>query len=212
MSPSASTHPIYVVGPATEKSVINLGFPPAKVYGAQCGNGQALAEFILEYYTGQSTAQSTKKLLFLVGETRRDVIPKTLTAAGIGVEEIVIYDTQVMSSFGEHLAEVLQHGETETDDGDGRNTQSRWVVVFSPTGSDTAMEILGRKPHQGSLPKLPVLLKKKTHLATIGPTTASHLRDVLAVEPDVVSAKPSPEGLWDSLEAFEKSMTRISCA
>ena len=63
-----------------------------------------------------------KKLLFLVGEIRRDMIPRALSAGSVGVDE----DLQC-----EQLA--LKLGET------GR---PRWVVIFSRTSSDTVMEIL----------------------------------------------------------------------
>ncbi|KAF8430270.1 tetrapyrrole biosynthesis, uroporphyrinogen III synthase [Tirmania nivea] len=196
VQPSTITHPIYVVGPATEKSVVGLGFPATNVYGAHCGNGQTLADFILGHY------KSNKKLLFLVGEIRRDVIPKTLNAGGVGVEEIVVYDTQVVSSFGEDLAQALKLDEAGLTGGKDNGEQTpRWVVIFSPTGSDIAMEILGRKVPVHSRLQVP-RLKRKTYIATIGPTTASHLRDTLEVEPDVVAGTPSPQGLWSGLQQF----------
>lgn len=192
IQPGATTHPIYVVGPATEKSVIDLGFPASNVYGAHCGNGQALAEYILDHY------KSNKRLLFLVGEIRRDVIPKTLTAGGIGVKEVVIYETQVVSNFGENLTRVLELGDQE-DEWDNKKP-SRWIVIFSPSGSDAAMEILGRKP-QSIIPTIPCV-KRNTYVATIGPTTASYLRDVLNVQPDVVASTPTPQGLLFGIEQF----------
>jgi len=192
---STITHPIYVVGPTTEKSVVGLGFSATNVYGAHCGNGQALADFMLGHY------KSSKKLLFLVGEIRRDVIPKTLNAGGVGVEEIVIYDTQVVSSFGEDLARALELGEAGQIGGKDSEQAPRWVVIFSPTGSDTAMEILGRKNPVPISLKVPHL-ERTTYVATIGPTTASHLRDALGVEPDVVAGTPSPHGLWSGFEQF----------
>ncbi|RPB28673.1 tetrapyrrole biosynthesis, uroporphyrinogen III synthase [Terfezia boudieri ATCC MYA-4762] len=196
VQPITATHPIYVVGPATEKSIVDLGFPASNVYGAHCGNGQMLADFMLGHY------KSNKKLLFLVGEIRRDVITKTLNTGGVGVDEIVIYDTQVVNSFEEDLARTLKLGEAERTRGKDSGEQApRWVVIFSPTGSGTAMEILGRKdPVQSSL-KVPHL-ERKTYVATIGPTTASHLRDAFGVEPDVVAVTPSPQGLWSGFEQF----------
>ena len=143
--------------------------------------------------------ESKKKLLFLVGEIRRDVIPKTLNAGGVGVEEIVVYDTQVVSSFEKDFTRALKLGEAGRKD--SGEQIPRWVVIFSPTGSGTAMEILGRKvpvPTRVEVPRL----ERKTYVATIGPTTASHLRDNLGVEPDVVAGTPSPQGLWFGLEQF----------
>ena len=126
------------------------------------------------------------------------MIPKTLNAGGVCVEEIVIYDTQVVSNFEEDLARVLKHSEDGGKDSDKQT--SRWVVVFSPTGSGTAMELLGRKV-QSTVSAVPHL-ERRTYVATIGPTTASHLCDVLGVEPDVVAGTPSPQGLLSGLKQF----------
>jgi uroporphyrinogen-III synthase len=54
-----------------------------------------------------------KPLLFLVGEVRRDVIPKTLMDKGlgggkVGVEEVEVYGTRERASFETELGEVLE--------------------------------------------------------------------------------------------------------
>ncbi|KAI5793701.1 tetrapyrrole biosynthesis, uroporphyrinogen III synthase [Peziza echinospora] len=184
LSPQSSTTPIYVVGPATAKSVRNLGFPSANIHGQECGTGELLAHYILKHYSSP-----IRNLLFLVGEVRRDIIPKTLGAAGFGVDEVVIYETTVMTSFREDFVWVLDEVK------EGHPTP--WVVIFSPTGSDTAIEVLGRGSSGSG--------QRKVHLVTIGPTTASHLRDTLHVEPDGVAEKPSAEGLWAVLEGYRQA-------
>ena len=68
------------------------------------GNGEGLAHFILEHYNALPGVK--KPLLFLVGEQRRDIIPKTLMEPHpwpdelrVEVKELVVYETGVMSSF-----------------------------------------------------------------------------------------------------------------
>ena len=104
-----------------------------------------------------------------------------------------------MNSFREDLARALKLG--EAGGRDSGEQAPRWVVIFSPTGSGAAMEILGRKEPVPANLKVPHL-ERKTYVATIGPTTANHLRDTLGVEPDVVAGTPSPQGLWSVFEQF----------
>lgn len=151
-----------------------LGFSATNILGAHCGNGEALAEFILADYD-----TPTKMLLFLVGGTRRDVIPRVLGGAGVGVEEMVIYETAVAGGFKEEFTKAVE----ETAGG------KRWVVVFSPAGADVAVEVL--KEHRGG-----------SFVAAIGPTTAKVLTDTLGRRPEVVAGKPSPEGLWEAVTGF----------
>src|SRR5205085_2527439 len=85
---------VYVVGPATARAAAGLGFSSPNILGQRSGNGEALSEFILSNYDARP-----KPLLFLTGETRRDIIPKTLsTSPGerkIAVEELEVYETTV---------------------------------------------------------------------------------------------------------------------
>lgn len=167
---------VYVVGPATAKSVKLLGFTAANVLGAECGSGEALAEFIL-------ADAPPRPLLFLVGETRRDVIPRILGAAGVGVEELVVYETTVAESFREEFRSAVQRTEGAR----------RWIVVFSPAGADVAVGVLREHRESG---------EGGSCLAAIGPTTEKCLADTLGRRPEVVAGKPSPEGLWDAMTAF----------
>lgn len=173
---------VYVVGPATARAVARLGFPSRNILGEGSGNGEALAEFILSTYDARP-----KPLLFLAGETRRDIIPKTLsTSPGermIAVEELVVYETTVDAGFERAFEKAI----AETDGA----AAVRWIVLFSPAGADVAVRVLGQHlPSGGSL------------LAAIGPTTAEHLSNKLDRRPDVVAEKPSPAGLWKEIEEF----------
>lgn len=194
---------VYIVGPATAKAVQALGFPASSIHGAHCGTGDVLSDFIPGHYRSIASGRITsKKFLFLVGEIRRDIIPKKLGAAGFSVEEVVVYDTQVVTGFGEHFSDVLGLTGDEATYGDKQRQLIRWVTIFSPAGSDIAMNILGRRRSLKSSEKRDSGSLGEVFVATIGPTTAAHLRDVLGVEPDVIAAKPSPEGLLEGMEQF----------
>lgn len=153
-----------------------LGFAAANILGAECGSGEALAELIL-------TDAPSRPLLFLAGETRRDVIPRTLGAVGVGVEELVVYETAVAESFREEFRSAVQRTEGTR----------RWIVVFSPAGANVAVDVLRehRESRDGG-----------SCVAAIGPTTERCLADTLGRQPEVVAGKPSPEGLWNAVAAF----------
>ena len=122
-------------------------------------------------------------LLFLVGDKRRDLIHKRLAAENIRLEELIVYETTTASTFDEELDQVLQ------DDTDG---DIEWIVFFSPSGAEIALE---------KFEKLP----KKLKVGTIGPTTEDYLRKEWNLIPDMVSAKPEPlsmvQGIMDHFTA-----------
>ena len=64
------------------------------------GNGEALAHYMLDHYGQWYRDRKVKPpLLFLVGEQRRDIIPKTLMDPALAddrriqVDELVVYGT-----------------------------------------------------------------------------------------------------------------------
>ncbi|KAL2865525.1 uncharacterized protein BJX67DRAFT_373157 [Aspergillus lucknowensis] len=217
--------PLYTVGPATARSLTSLRdkyLPHATIHGAETGNGENLAGFILDHYNGlfppgnisdndenqeedegfggPGNARRKPPLLFLVGETRRDIIPKTLMGEStpeprrIGVEEVVVYETGVVEGFEGDFETTLQqysHGVV-------------WVVVFSPTGCDAMVRVLRReveKQGRGG---------RRVFVATIGPTTRDHLVKECGFRPEVCAAKPSPEGVGDGIGEFMRSLNRDS--
>ncbi|KAF2088518.1 tetrapyrrole biosynthesis, uroporphyrinogen III synthase, partial [Saccharata proteae CBS 121410] len=202
-----ATTPLYVVGPATARGLraLNLQCP---VLGEESGNGEALAGYILEHYnhTAKRDAEGRKlPILFLVGEQRRDVIPKTLQSAELSdarraeVHELVVYETGEMQTFRPSFARILEKNERD-------GVREQWVVVFSPTGCRVMLECLGlldgetgrAKEGEGSR-------KRDTRIATIGPTTRDFLVRKFGFEPDVCAPKPSPEGVGEAIEAFERT-------
>jgi uroporphyrinogen-III synthase len=86
-----------------------------------------------------------------------------------------------------------------------------WVVVFSPTGCDAMLQVLGllststefsaggaRALVDGSASGT----ERRVFIATIGPTTRDHLVKNYGFQPDVCAEKPSPEGVGAGIEAF----------
>ncbi|PLB50184.1 tetrapyrrole biosynthesis, uroporphyrinogen III synthase [Aspergillus steynii IBT 23096] len=232
-SPASHSLPLYTVGPATSRSLTTLRdahLPHATIHGAETGNGEALAHFILQHYpafhsSGPSsdTAGNTAAagggsngygddaqlpLLFLVGEQRRDIIPKTLMGAEpgrrIGVDELVVYETGVMGSFEREFGEAVGAARGYLDgDADGQGKRAVWVVVFSPTGCDAMVRVLEKQRQRGGQGEEEGGGKRLEGIfvATIGPTTRDHLRK-LGFEVDVCAERPSQEGVGEGIERF----------
>lgn len=201
--------PIYVVGPATANGVRALGLP-CPVIGEQTGNGDALAKFILEWHATLSrdvTFLEGRKLplLFLVGEQRRDVIPKLLQSEEvhpldrIKMTEVVVYETGEMATFEEDFTSLVRAAKA-------KKVKQQWVVVFSPQGCEAMLNGLGwldEKSGQFSAAIREVMSGgMETRIATIGPTTRDHLVQEFGFEPDVCADKPSPEGVGEGIEKF----------
>lgn len=206
----------YVVGPATARGLrtLHLSCP---IVGEESGNGDALAQFILSHYNDHHPPTSSKQkpaLLFLVGEQRRDIIPKTLQSESLHVEkqitvdELVVYETAEMPSFRTTFATTwsanIQTGHLR-----------QWVVIFSPTGCRALLEIWGLiDPDTGRVKTADKRVQDRrgsiaapesqprTFIATIGPTTKDYLEREFGFEPDVVARSPSPEGLLEGMEEF----------
>ncbi|KAI9820893.1 MAG: hypothetical protein M1832_003526 [Thelocarpon impressellum] len=180
--------PLYVVGPATQRALASSPhIQAASIHGAHTGNGDALAAFIVAHYPSLPSAGSPPlSLLFLVGQQRRPVIPSTLRGAGIGVDEVVVYDAALLPSFAAGLATALAALPREP---------APWIIVFSPTGCRELLSVLDRL---GPDPEP----RRRARIATIGPTTRDFLLSTLGVAPDVCAATPSPEGVGEGIRGF----------
>ncbi|TVY23758.1 Uroporphyrinogen-III synthase [Lachnellula hyalina] len=195
--------PIYTVGPATSRALRSIPqTPPLNIFGSETGNGEALAHYMIDHYGKWYQDMEIKPpLLFLVGEQRRDIIPKTLMNPTlprdrrIQVDELAVYGTGVMESFEKDFSKLLK--ETE-------NKPMRWVVVFSPTGCEAMLRALGMLDPETGKVKAEHQRDGKTHIATIGPTTRDFLQTTFDFEPDVCAEKPSPEGVEAGIESFLK--------
>lgn len=195
--------PIYTVGPATSRALQSISqTPPLNIFGAESGNGEALAHYMLDHY-GQWYRDHPVKppLLFLVGDQRRDIIPKTLMNPELSddrkihVDELVVYGTGVMESFEKDFTELLLKTE---------GVVIRWVVVFSPTGCEAMLRSLNMLDLETGKVKNEARKQRSgiTYIATIGPTTRDYLRNTFQYEPDVCAEKPSPQGVEDGIRQF----------
>jgi len=165
---------------------------------------------MLDHYGNWYANRPSKPpLLFLVGEQRRDIIPKTLMDLElpedkqIPVDELVVYKTGVMEGFEQDFGELLRNtGDCEV----------RWVVVFSPTGCQTMLQTLNMLDTEtgrvktgergGRCGNWKGEGQRTTYIATIGPTTREYLRKTFGFEPDVCAGKPSPEGIGEAIDTF----------
>ena len=190
--------PVYSVGPATTRALRAVPqVPPLQVFGEHTGIGEKLAPFIVEHYGEWYKDHETKPpLLFLVGEKRRDIIPRVLTEAGWRVDEVVVYGTGELRSFREDFARRLAATA-------GR--PRRWVVVFSPSGCDSMLGAMGALDESTGRAK-PKRPDRDTFVATIGPTTRDHLIQQFGFEPDVCAAQPTPEGVWQGICRFNEAL------
>ncbi|SCU78304.1 LAMI_0A04170g1_1 [Lachancea mirantina] len=168
---------LYTVGPATQNFLVRSGFK--RVHGgASTGNGSALADLLISDLYKSNLDPKSCKVLFLVGETRRDIIPKKLNKEGIEVEEIVTYKTETL------LDNVIRFKkEFESID---------WVAFFSPQGTEGIVEYLRSKGNPS--------------VASIGPTTETYLQSK-GLKPTVVSEKPDATSLLSSINEARKKMS-----
>lgn len=122
----------------------------------------------------------------------------------IGVEELVVYETGVKGEFEGAFRDAVNNGyeylasKNSSDGGE----KVMWVVVFSPTGCDAMLRVLGlgsqaSNPSPGNRDE-----EKRVFVATIGPTTREHLRSKYGFEPDVCAEKPSQDGVGVGIERF----------
>jgi uroporphyrinogen-III synthase len=194
--------PIYSVGPATTKALnaVRTQDPPLQIFGEHTGNGEALAGFILDHYGKWYNDREVKPpLLFLVGEQRRDIIPKTLMNEELGsdrriiVHETVMYGTGAMESFAHDFANLLSATESRP---------RRWVVVFSPTGARSMLQELNLLDNETGKVRSGPINTRRTFIATIGPTTRDYLKNTFDFDADVCAEKPSPEGILNGITQF----------
>ncbi|KAJ5570630.1 Tetrapyrrole biosynthesis uroporphyrinogen III synthase [Penicillium hispanicum] len=204
-SPSTTPLILYTVGPATARSLTTLRdtvLPAATIHGADAGNGENLAHLILQHYNARYLSYgdpaAKPALLFLVGEQRRDIIPKTLMDPTrspqhrIQVDETVVYETAEMDSFERDFDSAVRGSSA---------APALWVAVFSPTGCEAMLRVLGLGPFA----RESTAGAQRVFVASIGPTTRDHLRSKFGFEVDVCAEKPSPEGVEAGIRRFMES-------
>lgn len=218
------------------------------VEGSEAGTGEALARIILPSLrarhhhgtgeqargaTGQTSTPTSigdgngneegdgrQKVVFLTGETRRDVVPRVLREGGVAVEEVVVYETRVDDGLEAEVRRSLR--ETE---GLAQTSGVRWVVIFSGQGAKEMLRGLawlneggrakgeeeggeGEEGGKGGICK--DTSRRSTFVASIGPTTADYLKTELGLQVDVCAEKPTGEALREGIERFMQEAHDVS--
>jgi uroporphyrinogen-III synthase len=191
--------PLYVVGPATARGLRSLDLK-CSVLGDETGNGEALAGYILRHYNALHPGVPNPPILFMVGDKRRDIIPKTLQSEELDsknrakVDELVIYETGEMQSFKEDFSTIWRKNADE-------GSKQQWVVVFSPSGCQAMLESLSLLDAETGKAKA-TADQRDILIATIGPTTRDYLKQEFGFTPDVCAERPSPEGIAEGIQSF----------
>ena len=189
--------------------------PPSNLTESQCPSSADRPEPPAS--TTPSPPTPLLPLLFLTGEQRRDIIPRTLRGAGLRVHELVLYATTEREEFASEFETALMATSTMPS--------TRWIVVFSPQGTAAMLSVLGllhegtgkvreglgttegrredwrrRWEQEDGKPRGPT----RTMIMSIGPTTRDFLREQFGFEVDVRAGTPSPEGVRDGILDFER--------
>ncbi|KAK6334361.1 hypothetical protein TWF730_003574 [Orbilia blumenaviensis] len=209
------TTTIYVVGPATRNSLINLGFQKERVVGEECGNGAVLADLIVEHYSNNFITDNDKgpgDLLFLTGETHSTIIPSRVPeklkgksgGLDVKVEEVVVYKTGVMEEFEADFRSCLQRLEVGDAAAEGEEEKERWIVFFSPTGTDAALRVLGEREEGKETNR-----GLKYKCCSIGPTTKDFMYQKFKRAADAMAKTPSPDGVLEAIRSPARVVAQL---
>lgn len=156
---------VYAVGSSTGDFLKRIGFMCVKG-GSEAGNGSILADIIS---SDISDHDPKPEPLLLVGEVRKDIIPRKLSSNGIPVKEVVTYKT---ANLPDNLARFQKHA-----------IEGSWVVFFSPQGTQDIITSIKEDNYK---------------IASIGPTTERFLQEQ-GIQPRVVSLKPDEQNLVNAI-------------
>ncbi|KAI9269405.1 tetrapyrrole biosynthesis, uroporphyrinogen III synthase [Sporodiniella umbellata] len=166
--------PVYSVGPQTEHQLSQCALfaHACRAHWIQAPCAAELVQPMLE-----RLSLSKGGPLFLAGDKRRDLIPQTLSEAGIPFQELQSYRTCAHPQLLSRLEQL-------------QNQQARWAVYFSPSGLNFI---------QSTLP-LSQLLHPPPHLllAAIGPTTGDAITQ-LGLPLHLVAPLPDPHHLVQAM-------------
>ncbi|CAI2189759.1 2521_t:CDS:2 [Funneliformis geosporum] len=129
--------PYFVVGKSTAKAVREM-FEINSLGADESGNSESLADYIIEYFNsirGKGPHNQRLKLLFLVGDKRREELPNKLSKSGISLKELRIYETKPNSSFSTELDKISKFLVE-------KKKTINWITFFSPSGVDNSLELL----------------------------------------------------------------------
>lgn len=167
----------FCVGQATAEMATQCGFQPL---GADSGNADALADFILANYAEKLKDQNP--LLFLCGRLRRDTLPAKLQAAGIQVKDVVVYSTIEDPNVEIHVQNALK-----------KDPKPDVIVFFSPSGVNSAKDSLQKASDEE---------REKLKIVAMGPATANRLKECgLPVHKEATS--PKPDALVECVQSLQ---------
>ncbi|CAG8517710.1 2611_t:CDS:2 [Diversispora eburnea] len=137
------------------------------------------------FVIGKATSEAMKDLKFnnILGDKRRDELPSKLSQADIKLDELLVYETKQREDFLIELDKIIKE-----------HKKINWVIFFSPSGVDVALN---------NLQKLEIWNEIK--VATIGKTTGNYLV-TKGIKIHVISPKPEPEILVQSIDNYEISL------
>ncbi|CAM9014550.1 unnamed protein product [Wickerhamomyces anomalus] len=169
----------FTVGPATHKILSELGFKNIEG-GIDAGNGTILSEIII------NRLSKDQRVTFFTGETRRDIIPKRLTSEGFDLKEMVIYKTIAKEGIIDRF--------TESFEAQRANDSTKWIIFFSPQGTQEIVTYLKTFQHDSSF-------QSNCKIASIGPTTETYLIEN-GIKPHLVSSKPEAKTLLKDIQNY----------
>ncbi|KDQ17009.1 hypothetical protein BOTBODRAFT_172615 [Botryobasidium botryosum FD-172 SS1] len=216
--------------PSTDKSLHKVAnnlpplshFSPSLILGsAEAGTGENLARYILtDYGTRWSAAGITRgtgklPLLYLVGDKTTDVVPRVLKEGGFETLYLQVCSTFPSDRLREDI-EVAVESLRSDDDGSAPHT---WIVFFATSAAKSALPILRRHFALPSTVAQPETSSENApdtanalpgsvlpaRFATIGPTTATFLRDEhpSRFRVDVISPRPDAASLANAIREFD---------
>lgn len=133
--------------------------------------GEALAEALIEKARNES-------VLWIRASRGRDVLPERCRAAGIPIDELVVYDNRDVAAYPAEIQQRLLRGDLD------------WIGLSSPSIARQFVNLLPEqaKPHIGT----------RIKLASISPVTSAALRDC-GLEPDTEAGEYTWSGILQAI-------------
>ena len=161
---------IATVGPATAKAVEDMGIRPDLAPQVYAASG------LVDAFAAQGVRIG--RALCLRSDIGRETLPEGLRRAGLEVDEVVAYRTEMAPESCEAAREALRDG-------------TRGVDATTFTSSSTVTNLV--RLLEGDIEPI-----NRTVIACIGPVTAETARDQ-GIKVDVVAKRQTIDGLVDSL-------------
>ncbi|KZO97652.1 tetrapyrrole biosynthesis, uroporphyrinogen III synthase [Calocera viscosa TUFC12733] len=191
----------YAVGPKTAQQMrsmaaehhLDLHLCPKTVLGDEAsGTGERLAHYIVDDLRKRENRQTPEpSLLYLTGDKVLPTTPNILRQAGISITSLKVYEARTSSTFESDLTHTANSLKDEA---------LSWIAFFSPYGVSVALPSLHRRFNLQTTDGA-----TGPHLAAIGPTTASSLRNEWQLAVAAMAQKPNPQALADAISSFDTS-------